>query len=69
MFEIWPVNPSNGEFFCTLIMSVIMSFFYFAWMASLEDNDYKHSYSRTEKFLMYNAVVDDPLISWYLSGN
>jgi Zn-dependent M32 family carboxypeptidase len=68
MFEMH-VDTSNEDFFCTVIMAVIIGFFAFAWMVSFENSDMKYSYSRTEKFLMYDAVIDDPLISWYLSGN
>jgi hypothetical protein len=46
---------------------IIFVWFAFAWLITLESNEMKN-FSRTEKFLVYDLVVDDPLISWYLSG-
>jgi hypothetical protein len=57
---------SDGECCCQVITMILFVWFAFAWLITLESND--TNFSRTEKFLMYDAVVDDPLISWYLSG-
>jgi hypothetical protein len=58
---------SDGEFCCSVFVMILYIWFAFAWLISLESKEMKN-FSRTEKFLMYDAVVDDPIISWFLSG-